>query len=320
MSKKENTHSGVRHVRIGPDADGQRIDNFLASELPGVPKGRIYRMLRKGEVRINKGRVRPTSRVREGDDVRIPPVSLEARQQPAVPRGLQAQLEAALLFEDRDLLVIDKPAGVAVHGGSGVSLGCVEALRAMRDDWQELGLAHRLDRETSGVLVLAKRRSALRRLHAAFREDRVSKVYEALVDRHWDHGNMAIDAPLQVHTRRGGERHVTVDAGGKPSVTEVQRVDSCRDASLMVARPLTGRTHQIRVHLQHMGHPIVGDARYGDPERNDWHAKRGLKRLFLHAQSIAFDFGDGNERLFTAPLPEPLSTYAQRLFSSGGKR
>ena len=186
----------------------------------------------------------------------------------------------------------------------------------MRDDWQELGLAHRLDRDTSGVLVLAKRRSALRRLHAAFREDRVSKVYEALVDRHWDHGSVTIDAPLLVHTRKGGERHVTVDAGGKPSLTEVRRVDACRDASLVVAKPLTGRTHQIRVHLQYMGHPIAGDTRYGDPERNEWHRKRGLERLFLHAQSISFDFGDGNERLFNAPLPPDLDRYLERLFGS----
>ena len=307
-------------MRIGPEADGQRVDNFLAGELPGVPRGRIYRMLRKGEVRINKGRVKPTTRVRTGDDVRIPPVTLEVPETPGVPARLAEQLRAAVLFEDRDLLVIDKPAGVAVHGGSGVSLGCVEALRALETHWRDLGLAHRLDRETSGVLVLAKRRSALRRLHAAFREDRVDKVYEALVDGHWDHGATTIDAPLAVHTRRGGERHVSVAADGKPSVTDIQLVRAHRDGSLLVARPRTGRTHQIRVHLQHMGHPIAGDERYGDADRNAWHRARGLKRLFLHAQSISFDMGDGNERLFTAPLPDDLAAYAERLGGARARR
>lgn len=318
MSSKENKSPAVRHVRIGPESDGQRIDNFLAGELPGVPRGRIYRMLRKGEVRLNKGRVKPTTRVHDGDDVRIPPVTITPRSDGRVPGAIARRLEAAVVFEDRDLLVIDKPAGMAVHGGSGLSFGCVEALRAMRESWGELSLAHRLDRDTSGVLVLAKRRSALRRLHAAFREDRVSKVYEALVDGHWDHGGVTVDAPLFVHSRQGGERYVTVDAAGKPSLTEVRRVDACRDASLVVAKPLTGRTHQIRVHLQYMGHPIAGDTRYGDPARNEWHRKRGLDRLFLHAQSIAFDLGDGNERLFSAPLPEALNRYLDTLF--GGRR
>lgn len=319
MSEKENpqshTASKVRFVDVDADSDGQRVDNFLMRELPGVPKGRIYRMMRKGEVRVNKGRVKPTSRVTAGDSVRIPPVVIDEAVEARVPRRLADALEAAILFEDKELLVINKPGGIAVHGGSGLSFGVVEAMRAIKPEWSELSLAHRLDRETSGALVMAKRRSALRRLHEAFREDRVGKVYMAMVDGYWEHGTTTIDLPLAVHNRRGGERHVQVAPDGKPSITAVVPNESRREASLLTLRPQTGRTHQIRVHLAHMGNPIAGDTRYGDDVRNQEFKADGLPRLFLHAQSIAFDNGSGVEQIFSAPLPDDLQNYMEKVLA-----
>lgn len=305
----------MRFVEVDDGSDGQRIDNFLMRELPGVPKSRIYRMLRKGEVRVNKGRVKPAGRVHTGDTVRVPPVNINESETPSVPRGLMRALEEAVLFEDRDLLVINKPGGIAVHGGSGLSFGVVEAMRAAKPDWSELSLAHRLDRETSGALVMAKRRSALRRLHEAFREDQVAKVYMAMVDGYWEHGSKTIDLPLAVHHRRNGERHVQVSPDGKPSITRVAPNEARREASLLTLRPQTGRTHQIRVHLAHMGHPIAGDARYGEKTRNSEFAKDGLKRLFLHAQSISFDDGGGREQTFSAPLPDDLQVYMEQVIA-----
>lgn len=305
----------MAHVTVDEDGAGQRIDNFLIAHLKTVPRTRVYRMLRKGEVRVNKGRVKPTHRLAVGDSVRIPPVFVEESNSPKAPRRITDLLAQSVLYEDRDLLVINKPGGVAVHGGSGVSHGVVEALREIRPDWSEVALAHRLDRETSGVLVLAKRRAALRRLHADFREDRVSKVYQALVVGYWPHGNRVIDLPLKVSERRGGERHVIVAPDGKPSVTRVTVTDGRKAASLLTVSPETGRTHQIRVHLAHLGFPIAGDDRYGDADTNRALSRRGLPRLFLHAQSIGFDDGVGGEQLFTAPLPTDLSKVLPRMLA-----
>ncbi|MEO1420501.1 MAG: RluA family pseudouridine synthase [Pseudomonadota bacterium] len=318
MSEKENPERkgrGVAHVTVDEDGAGQRIDNFLIAHLKTVPRTRVYRMLRKGEVRVNKGRVKPTHRLTVGDSVRIPPVYEEASNSPKAPRRVTDLLSQSVLYEDRDLLVINKPGGVAVHGGSGVSHGVVEALREIRPEWSEVALAHRLDRETSGVLVLAKRRAALRRLHADFREDRVSKVYQALVVGYWPHGNRVIDLPLKVSERRGGERHVIVAPDGKPSITRVTVTDGRKAASLLTVSPETGRTHQIRVHLAHLGYPIAGDDRYGDADTNRELSRRGLPRLFLHAQSIGFDDGVGGEQLFTAPLPPDLSKVLPRMLA-----
>ncbi|MEL7297793.1 MAG: RluA family pseudouridine synthase [Pseudomonadota bacterium] len=319
MSEKENppsaTRSQVSFREVDAGSDGQRIDNYLQRELPGVPKGRIYRMLRKGEVRVNKGRVKPADRLKQGDTVRIPPVSVATRDTPQVPRHLTERLRDAVIFEDKTLVVINKPGGIAVHGGSGLSFGVVEAMRTLQPDWQDLALVHRLDRETSGALVLAKKRSTLRRLHEAFREDRVSKVYKAMVDGYWPHGGTVIDAPLSVRERRGGERHVMVTADGKPSRTRVEPLECRRYASLLMLYPETGRTHQIRVHLAHMGHPIVGDERYGEEARNKELAAEGLPRLFLHAQSIAFDDGVGGEQIFSAPLPSDLSQFEDAILA-----
>lgn len=300
---------------MSDDADGQRIDNFLIQHLGGVPKSRVYRMLRKGEVRVNKGRAKPTRRLVSGEVIRIPPIFVDTVTPQRAPQRLEKALIDAVLFEDRDVLVINKPGGLAVHGGSGISHGVVEVLRQMRPDWAEVSLAHRLDRETSGALVLAKRRAALRKLHEDFRENRVSKVYQALVVGYWPHGHHVIDLPLKVTERRNGERHVVVAPDGKPSVTEVTVTDARKSASLLTVSPQTGRTHQIRVHLAHLGFPIAGDDRYGEPEINDRLRKQGLPRLFLHAQSIAFDDGVGGERLFSAPLPNDIAKKLPRLLA-----
>jgi 23S rRNA pseudouridine955/2504/2580 synthase len=304
-----NTHvTGVRKVRVDAERAGQRIDNFLRNELPGVPKGRVYRLLRRGEVRVNGGRVRAEYKLLEGDEVRVPPARI--RTAAAAPPDNKAQsLLEHVLYEDKRLLVIDKPTGLAVHGGSGISYGAVELLRHARPDLKELSLVHRLDRETSGCLVLAKRRSALRELHELFREGQVEKNYLALVAGDWQYGEQLIDVPLQVENRRGGERHVIVSENGKRAQTLVSLSRTYGIYSLLRCAPATGRTHQIRVHLQHTGHPIVGDERYGDKDANREAKALGLRRLFLHAQSIAFVDRSGNDLHFTAPLADDLEEF-----------
>jgi 23S rRNA pseudouridine955/2504/2580 synthase len=313
MQKKSRQKSGgratgVRKVRIDADAAGQRVDNFLHRELPGVPRGRVYRLLRRGEVRVNGGRVRADYRLTAGDEVRIPPVRLREAG-PAAPAGPAAALLEQVLFEDKRLLVVDKPAGLAVHGGSGVSHGVIELLRAARPDLRDLSLVHRLDRETSGCLVVAKKRSALRALHEKFRQGIVEKNYLALVVGDWQLGEQLIDRPLLVSHRKGGERHVIVSPEGKPAQTRVRLSRTYGKFSLLQCSPLTGRTHQIRVHLQCTGFPIAGDERYGDADVNRRLAALGLPRLFLHAQSISFPDEHGNEQHFTAPLPEELDRF-----------
>jgi 23S rRNA pseudouridine955/2504/2580 synthase len=298
----------VRKVRVDEDRAGQRIDNFLRTQLPGVPKGRVYRLLRRGEVRVNGGRVRAEYKLQPGDEVRIPPVRIEEGGAPPPPK-LAADMLERVIYEDKRLLVVNKPAGVAVHGGSGISHGVVELLRHARPDLADLGLVHRIDRETSGCLVMAKRRSALRELHERFRAGDVHKNYLALVAGDWQYGEQLIDVPLLVHNRKGGERHVVVSSKGKEAQTRVSLSRTYGVYSLLLCAPITGRTHQIRVHLQHAGHPIVGDERYGDEVVNREARRLGLKRLFLHAQSIAFADDSGNELHFTAPLAEDLEAF-----------
>jgi 23S rRNA pseudouridine955/2504/2580 synthase len=298
----------VRKVRVDDDRAGQRIDNFLRTQLPGVPKGRIYRLLRRGEVRVNGGRVRAEYKLQDGDEVRIPPVRIAEGGTPP-PARRAAEMLDCVIYEDKRLLVVNKPAGVAVHGGSGISHGVVELLRHARPDLADLGLVHRIDRETSGCLVLAKRRSALRELHERFREGDVHKNYLALVAGDWQYGEQLIDVPLLVHNRKGGERHVVVSNKGKDAQTRVSLSRTYGVYSLLQCAPVTGRTHQIRVHLQHTGHPIVGDERYGDEAVNRQARKLGLQRLFLHAQSIAFADDSGNELHFTAPLADDLEAF-----------
>ena len=318
LSEKDNSAEstddvryGVRTVYVDADSDGQRIDNFVARALKGVPRSRIYRLLRKGEVRVNGRRVKQSARIVAGDKVRLPPVHIKKKDAAESP-GLTAALLDRILFEDRRLLVINKPSGVAVHGGSGVSVGVIEALRGARPDLKDLGLVHRIDRETSGCLVLAKRRSALRALHTDFREGRVSKRYLAACCGDWPFGKRTVDAPLQTRTRRHGERFVVVSDQGKPAKTVFAPEAVYDGFSILSVEPLTGRTHQIRVHAASTGFPLAMDERYGDPEKNAALKRAGLKRLFLHAQSIAFADDAGNELLFTAPLADDLDAFLAR--------
>lgn len=308
--------SAVRKVRIDAEQAGQRIDNFLRRELPGLPKGRLYRILRKGEVRVNGKRVRAEYRLAEDDEVRIPPARISAAPA-AAPAGRVAALESEIIFEDKRLLVINKPSGVAVHGGSGVSHGVIELLRAARPELTDLSLVHRLDRETSGCLVLAKKRSALRELHERFREGRVEKNYLALVHGDWQFGERVVDAPLLVQHRQNGERHVIVDAAGKRAQTKMSLSRTYGSHSLLLCQPKTGRTHQIRVHALHVGHAIAGDERYGEAAANAADRSLGLKRLFLHAQSIAFPDDSGNEMHFTAPIADDLQRFLDAV--TGGR-
>lgn len=302
----------VRKVRIDPEQAGQRIDNFLRRTLPGVPKGRIYRMLRKGEVRVNGGRTRAEYKLEEGDELRIPPVTLPPPGDAPAPAAV-SRIEEHIIFEDKALLVVNKPSGIAVHGGSGVSHGVIELVRAARPTLKDLALAHRIDRETSGCLVLTKKRSALRRLHELFREGRVEKNYLALISGDWQYGEVNLDRPLLVTNRQGGERHVIVSDKGKPAATRVRLSRRYSTCCLVQCQPATGRTHQIRVHLADAGHPILGDDRYGIKEENERVAKSGLKRLFLHAQSISFPDESGNELHFAAPLTDDLERYLATL-------
>jgi len=308
MKQASGRATGVRKVRIDADAAGQRVDNFLHRELPGVPRARVYRLLRRGEVRVNGGRVRAEYRLVAGDEVRIPPVRMR-EEGPAPSADRAAALLDNVLYEDKKLLVINKPAGIAVHGGSGISHGVIELLRAARPDLKDLSLVHRLDRETSGCLVIAKKRSALRALHEKFREGIVEKNYLALVVGDWQFGEQLIDEPLLVTHRKGGERHVIVSPDGKAAQTRVRLSKTYGKFSLLQCSPLTGRTHQIRVHLQSAGFPIAGDDRYGDPDANKRVKARGLARLFLHAQSISFPDEHGNELHFAAPLPDDLDRF-----------
>ena len=295
----------MRHVTVDAEREGQRIDNFLAGQLKGVPKSLIYRIVRTGQVRINGKRAKPDTRVSAGDEVRIPPVRVGDTRDPGQPPAAQtARVEQSVVFEDRDFLVIDKPAGVASHGGSGVSFGVIELLRAARPQ-ETLELAHRLDRDTSGVLVLARRRSALTTLQALIRDNETTKQYLALLQGRPDRATFDVNAPLRKSVLQGGERMVRVDAAGKPALTRFRSIENYRDATLFEVTLFTGRTHQIRVHSAHAGHPIAGDEKYGDREFNQQLRTFGLRRLFLHAARFEFAIGDRTYS-FSAPLAADL--------------
>ena len=302
------TQHKVRLLRIGEEADAQRIDNFLMKHLKGVPKSHIYRLLRSGQVRVNGKRIKQNFRLSVGDEVRIPPVRTSQTATPGKLSDQQKQrLNDAILYEDKRLLVINKPSGIAVHGGSGIRLGVIEQLRLLRADENGLELVHRLDRATSGLLMIAKRRSALRTLHTLQRENRIRKSYLALVAGDWPGNRMRVDAPLKKNLLRGGERIVTVDEEGKPATTLFRIKEQFRDCMLVEAELLTGRTHQIRVHAAHLGTPIIGDEKYGDEEINRRYRQLGLKRLFLHAWQLAFEWDEEGEMLkLVAPLEPAL--------------
>jgi len=269
----------ARLIRIDAHQAGQRLDNFLLRTCKGVPKSHLYKAVRGGEVRVNKGRVSVSYRIQEGDSVRIPPLRLPSPAQPnPIPKA-----RFTPVYEDEALLVIDKPAGVAVHGGSGVAFGVIEQLRAARPDAQFLELAHRLDRDTSGLLMLAKSRKALLKLHAMLREGAGRKCYLALVEGDWVNDRQHLRYPLYKYLTASGERRVRVDPAGKPAHTIVTLRHRYGRYSLVGAELRTGRTHQIRVHLCASGHPIVGDDKYGRDETRAWFASQGLRRMFLHA-------------------------------------
>lgn len=294
----------VQWLTIDSSREGQRLDNFLAAVLKGVPKGRLYRMIRTGEVRINKGRCKPDSRLHVGDVVRIPPVVLDRPAEPRRHAKLQLQLRDALLYEDEDVFVLNKPSGLAVHGGSGLSTGLIEQLRLARPEERFLELVHRLDRETSGCLVVARRPSALRRLHKSLREQHaeLQKRYLALVEGRWPSHVTEMNAPLAKY-ERGGERRVEVAQDGKPSTTRFQILASLPDATLIEAEPVTGRTHQIRVHCAFQKHPVLADLKYqSEASQAVWKA-RNVTTLCLHARSIGLIAATGHPVTVVAPLP-----------------
>jgi len=304
----------VEFVTVGPDQEGQRIDNFLLRHLKGVPKTLVYRILRKGEVRVNKGRIKPDYRVHTGDEIRIPPIRRAAdEKRPPSDRSVTA-LSDRILYEDERIIIINKPSGMAVHGGSGVSHGVIEAMRHWRQDLHYLELVHRLDRETSGCLVLAKKRSALRQLHELLREGLVEKRYLALVKGPWSRGRERIVMKLRKNTLRSGERMVNVSDDGKTAISTFQPLAVGKQASLMEIYIETGRTHQIRVHAASLGHPLAGDDKYGDREFNRQMHKLGLSRLFLHARSLAFMLEEPHKSIaVNAPLDSDLTQLLDKL-------
>jgi 23S rRNA pseudouridine955/2504/2580 synthase len=295
-------------VEVGEEAAAQRIDNFLLKRLRGVPKSHVYRVLRSGEVRVNSGRVGPDYRLQIGDRVRVPPVRVSAVVKTAKPA------EFPVVYEDAALLVIDKPAGIAVHGGSGVSYGVIESLRAARPQAKALELAHRLDRDTSGLLMVCKKRSALTAMHEQLREGRVEKVYTAIVKGAPAEASFELSDPLHKYVTGSGERRVSVREGGRAARTQVRVRKRGSEFSMLEVRLLTGRTHQIRVHLAHAGHPVLGDDKYGDFALNRDLQRKGVKRLMLHAGRLAFAHPQTAERLrLEAPLPADLAAFASRL-------
>ena len=309
--------TAARRVRVEVGSAGQRLDNFLLRELAGVPRSRIYRLLRRGEVRVNGGRKQADYRLAAEDEVRLPPLreAPERGDSPRrVPEALQQSVRQAIVHEDARMLVLNKPAGLAVHGGSGLAFGVIEALRSLRPE-EPLELVHRLDRDTSGCLLVARTRAALRAAHALLREGSVEKRYVALLAGKWRLGRKTIDAPVLTHARQGGERMVRVHRAGKIALSEFAPVSHYREFATLVEVSIhTGRTHQIRVHAAFAGHPVAGDDKYGDRECNAQLRALGLRRMFLHASSIAFRWPDtGTEFRAQAPLPAELASVLDRL-------
>ena len=303
---------------MGEEGEGQRLDNYLLRILKGVPKSHVYRIVRSGEVRVNGGRAAPDSRLSSGDELRIPPIRVRppaTREASTVARPA-ADASLRVLFEDDALIALDKPAGVAVHGGSGISFGMIERLRRARPEARFLELAHRLDRETSGVLLVAKKRAALTSLHAQLREGKVDKRYLVLVRGRWRDAKRVVDLPLESRTL-GGEKRVRVAAEGRRATTVfrlVQRYPLDPPLALLEAELMTGRTHQIRVHLTHLGFPLAGDDKYGDFAWNKTLAQQGLKRMFLHARSVDLSHPLTGESLhIDAPLASDLAQFLSRL-------
>lgn len=306
----ELSKDSATRLEVGEEADGQRIDNFLLRISKGVPKSHVYRILRSGEVRVNKGRVAADYRLKAGDIVRVPPIRVSAAvEKPAAPPR-----EFDVAFEDEAMIVLDKPAGVAVHGGSGVSFGVIEQLRRARPEARFLELAHRLDRETSGLLIVAKKRSALTRLHDMFRDGGINKRYLALVKGRWKNPLQHVRLPLHKYLTEEGERRVSVSDEGKQAHSIVRLVARWQNFSLVEVELKTGRTHQIRVHLAHLGFPLAGDDKYGDFSLNKDLQKAGLKRMFLHAAKLSLAHPlTGISVGLDSRLPADLSGFIARL-------
>ncbi len=300
----------VQWVTVDESKEGQRLDNFLSNQLKGLPKDRVYKMIRTGEVRINKGRCKPDSRVSAGDIVRIPPVDLAPTRDAVAHRGIQIKISNALLYEDENVLVLNKPSGLAVHGGSGLSTGLIEQLRLARPNEKFLELVHRLDRETSGCLLVARRPSALRRLHQQLRDQDkgLQKRYVALVAGKWPQYLVDVEAPLE-KVERGGERIVQVTGRGKASHTKIRPLEVLDGCTLVEAVPVTGRTHQIRVHTSYYKHAVLGDTKYQhDYSRDQWR-QRGINGLCLHSRSIGFKAATGHQVTVVAPIPNPMHRF-----------
>ncbi len=313
MSNPNLTQPSVQWLTIESDMAGQRLDNFLLARLKGVPKSRIYRGVRSGEVRVNKGRVTVSYRLVAGDVVRVPPVRQAERVADHwLPDALRASLEQGLLFEDDSLLIVNKPAGVAVHGGTGQQCALIEGLRLLRPEARFLELAHRLDRDTSGCLLIAKKRSILRALHEAFRGDGMVKTYLALLTGRLTRDRVSVDQPLLKRSGNEGQRMVVVSTAGKSAQTRFQVITRSDRATLVEVMPKTGRTHQIRVHAAWLGHPIVGDPRYGDFEGNREFTRQGIPGMQLHAWQLKFQHPKtGEPVLVTAPMPLCLKRFQQ---------
>jgi 23S rRNA pseudouridine955/2504/2580 synthase len=296
-------------LEVGEESEAQRIDNFLLRRLKGVPKSHVYRVLRSGEVRVNSGRVKPDYRLKVGDRVRVPPVRIATAPTPRPP----PPLDLPVVYEDDALLIVNKPAGAAVHGGSGVSHGVIESLRAALPKVKLLELAHRLDRDTSGLLIVARKRRALVELHRMLREGEIEKVYLALVHGRWSGGERELRERLHKYVTSGGERRVAVHGAGQTAVTRVRPVAVAEAYSLLELRLMTGRTHQIRVHLAHAGHPVLGDDKYGDFGLDRAMARKAAKRLFLHASRLAFAHPvTGAALRLEAPVPPEMRRFAEQ--------
>ena len=303
----------VQSVLIDERDEHKRMDNFLLRILPNVPKSRIYRMIRSGEVRLNKGRCRAYTRLALNDTVRVPPLHITEKTPSEIPFDALSQLQKQVLYEDDELLVLDKPDGIAVHGGSGVKYGLIEVIR-QAPEWQNAELAHRLDRDTSGCLLLAKKPSALKNLHEQLRLNTTTKEYLVLLDGLWSKRKTVIDLPLLRIHAANGERFVKVDPLGKPSKTRCQLLEQQSDSSLVKAQLETGRTHQIRVHFKHLGHQVLGDTKYGCKQRNAHFRQLGVNRLFLHAQALTISHPNTQQPIsFKAPIPPAMATTLEQL-------
>jgi 23S rRNA pseudouridine955/2504/2580 synthase len=304
-------------LEVGEESADQRIDNFLIRRLKGVPKSHVYRIVRSGEVRVNSGRVKQDYRVQLGDKIRVPPVRIAAPEVRPTSRPQARSLDLPVVFEDDALIVIDKPSGTAVHGGSGISFGVIESLRAERPKAKFLELAHRLDRDTSGLLIIGKKRSALVELHRMLRDGEIAKDYVAIVKGRWKGGARKVDVPLHKFVTAAGERRVSAREDGSRAVTLFKPLAVGASESQVEARLLTGRTHQIRVHAAHIGHPILGDDKYGDFDLNRDLSKKGVRRLFLHARKLSLQHPlTGAALEFQAPMPSDMQRFCSSHFNA----